>query len=439
MPRARHGTTLSLCITGVIAEYLAGCAAVGSSVPPGSSGPPPEPPPTPSTVTVTVAPASAAVLLGNSQDFAAAVTNSADTALIWSVNGIAGGNASVGVITPTGTYTAPADLPASAAVRVTAVSRADATKSAHGAVAISSDVQISLPTPNVGVELGATTSFHASITSNGHPDATLTWRVSGSGCPSLCGIVLPNSPTVNLTAQSVADSSKQATTTLTITSNFTLQLSAPTSVPVSGSALITAVLHPVTGSNPSQALTWILSGAGCSGTGCGVLTVLTQASAGSGTTANSATYNAPSSGPNPASVTITATPLADPSKKTQATLTILPDGSVMVQPSTATLAANHRITLSAQVGSTAGGGTTPGVNWGVNGIAGANSTIGRICVVARNPCQPVTNGSAAQVDYVAPGVIPNPNPVSVQATKAADSTKQASAQITVLNHVLVTV
>ena len=401
-------------------------------------------------MTVTVAPANAAVLLGNSQTFTATVANSNDTAVIWSVNGITGGNTSVGVITPAGIYMAPADLPASTAVRVTAVSHADATKSANSIVTVTSDLQITLPTSNGAVELGATTNFHVSIASNGDPDTTVTWRVSGSACPSLCGIVdangnftapqvLPNSPTVSLTAQSVADPSKQVTAAVRITSNFSLQVSAPTSVPVSGSAPITATLHPVAGSNPSQALTWSLSGSGCTGSACGVLTVLTQASTGGTATANSATYNAPTSAPSPGTVTITATPIADPSKKAQASLTILAGGSVIVEPSTATLAANHRITLTAQVGAMTGGGTTPGVNWSVNGVAGGNSSIGRICVVATTPCQPVANGSAAQVDYVAPGAIPTPNPVSVQATNAADSTKQASAQITILNHVLVTV
>jgi hypothetical protein len=43
------------------------------------------------------------------------------------------------------------------------------------------------------------------------------------------------------------------------------------------------------------------------------------------------------------------------------------------------------------------------------------------------------------VDYVAPGTIPQPNPVSVVATSAVDATKTATAQITVINHVLVSV
>jgi trimeric autotransporter adhesin len=139
--------------------------------------------------------------------------------------------------------------------------------------------------------------------------------------------------------------------------------------------------------------------------------------------------------PSPNSVTITVTAQADPSKRAQATLSVQQNGSVSLSPSTATLARNHRVTLTAQVIGVA----NAGVAWTVNGVAGGNATLGQICVTSVNPCQPVTNGTAAQVDYLAPGGIPSPNPVTVQATSAADPTKSANSQITVINHVVVTV
>jgi hypothetical protein len=134
-------------------------------------------------------------------------------------------------------------------------------------------------------------------------------------------------------------------------------------------------------------------------------------------------------------VTVTVTPQADPSKKAQGTLAIGAGVNVSVSPSTATLAANHRVTLSAQVN----GSSNTGVNWSVNGIPGGNTALGQICAVASNPCQTVTSTTAPQVDYLAPGTISSPNPVSAAAVSAADSTKSASAQITVINHVLVSV
>jgi hypothetical protein len=222
---------------------------------------------------------------------------------------------------------------------------------------------------------------------------------------------------------------------VSITSTFSLQLSAPSSVPAGGTATIVATLTPVPGSNPNPALIWALSGPGCSGSSCGTLTVVTTQSAGASPMVDSAKYTAPGTAPSPNTVTVTVTSQADSSKKAQATLAIQPGVSVSVSPSTATLAANHRVTLSAQVNGT----TNSGVIWSVNGIGGGNTTFGQICVVGSNPCQTVTSGTAMQVDYLAPGAIPSPNPVSATAVSAADSAKSASAQITVINHVLVSV
>src|SRR5208282_2671723 len=129
------------------------------------------------------------------------------------------------------------------------------------------------------------------------------------------------------------------------------------------------------------------------------------------------------------------TPQADPTKKAQATMGVQAGVNVSISPSTDTLAANHRATLTAQVFGT----TNTGVNWSVSGVLGGNAALGQICVVGSSPCQSVTSASALQVDYVAPGAIPQPNPVTVMATSVADTTKTASVQITVINHVLVSV
>jgi len=147
------------------------------------------------------------------------------------------------------------------------------------------------------------------------------------------------------------------------------------------------------------------------------------------------TYTAPSAAPSPNTVTVTVTPQADPSKTAQATFAIQSGVSVSVSPSTATLAANHRLALNAQVNGT----SNAGVIWSVNGIAGGTASFGQICAVGSNPCLPVTSTTTSQVEYLAPGAIPLTNPVSATAVSAPDSTKSASAQITVINHVLVSV
>ncbi|HET8921640.1 MAG TPA: hypothetical protein VFN26_01445 [Candidatus Acidoferrum sp.] len=397
-------------------------------------------------VIVTITPTSGSVLLGDLATFKAAVTNAADTSVSWSVNGVAGGNSMVGTITSAGAYTAPADLPTPATVQVLATSQADTTKSASATVTITSDVTLAV-TPNpANVELGATQAFQVAVTSSGHPDTAVRWSLSGAACNNGCGTVdasgkytaaatLPSPAGLTLTAQSVADPSKQISAAITVTSNFSLQLSAPSSVPASGTGTIVATMTPVPGSNPSAVLGWTLSGPGCSGSTCGTLSVVTTQAGGGVPLASSAIYTAPSAAPNPNTVTVTVTPQADPSKKAQVNIAIQPGISVSVTPSTATLAGNHRLTLTVLVS----GSSNTGVAWNVNGIAGGNTTLGQVCAVGSIPCQIVTTTTASQADYVAPGAIPSPNPVSVRAVSAADSTKGASAQITVINHVVVSV
>jgi len=149
----------------------------------------------------------------------------------------------------------------------------------------------------------------------------------------------------------------------------------------------------------------------------------------------SANYIAPNSAPSPNMVTITATPQADPTKKVQANIIVQAGVNVSLLPISATVAANHLLAISVQVN----GSSNPVVNWTVNGLASGNASQGQICAVNSTPCTELTASGASQVDYVAPGALPLPNPVTIRATSAADSTKSATAEISVINHVLVSV
>lgn len=87
-------------------------------------------------VTVTVTPATVTLNPGQKQDFQAAVTGASNTAVNWSVNGTAGGSASVGTIDGNGHYIAPATVPSPAQVTVTATSQADAKASGSATVTV---------------------------------------------------------------------------------------------------------------------------------------------------------------------------------------------------------------------------------------------------------------------------------------------------------------
>ena len=427
------------CVLLAMGAWTLSCGGGGA----GSVTPPSSPPPS---IHVIVTPNPGTVLLGETLAFTASVSNSTDTSVIWSVNGITGGSPQAGTISADGVYTAPADLPQGGTVQVTATSHADSSKFASANVAITSDITVSISPGTASVELGAAQAFHASISSNGKPDSAIRWSLSGSSCPNSCGSVdangnftapqiLPGNASVTLTATSAADPSKQNSASVLITSNFSLQLSAPATVQLGVTAALVATMTPVPGSNPSSSLSWSLSGTGCSGSACGVLTVTTTQSAGGNSIADTANYTAPFTAPQPDAVTVTVTPQADPTKKAQANITIVQGAGLSISPSTATLAGNHRITLTASLN----GAANTGLAWSVNGVSGGNATLGQICVVGSNPCQSLTSGTATQADYLAPGAIPAPNPVSVTVTSAGNPSLTASAQITVINHVLVSV
>jgi hypothetical protein len=437
----RFATALTLVLL-VSAGSNLGCASFVASSP---LVQPPPPAPAPASVNVSVTPLTASLLLGTTQTFTPTVTGATNTDVSWSVNGVPGGTVLTGTINTDGIYTAPQILP-TLSITVTAQSIADPAKRASATVTILSDITVSLTPSAIGVELGALQAFRAAIASAGQPSTIIRWSISGAACPSACGSldangnytapqILPSPATVTLTAQSLADPSKQASATITITSNFSLQLSAPASIASGSSGLVAATFTPIANSNPATALSWSVSGLGCSGTNCGALAVAAAQALGGGTTSISATYTAPVSPPSPNTVTITVTPQADPTKKAQAAVIIQPGIGVALAPGTATLAANRRITLTAQVFGT----SNSAVSWTVNGIANGTGTVGQICIVASTPCQLLTAGNNPQVDYQAPGAMPAPDPVTVRATSVADATRSATAQITVINRDVVTV
>jgi hypothetical protein len=92
----------------------------------------------PPPITIGVSPLAVTLeAVDGAQLFTATVANSHSTSgVTWLVDGVAGGNATVGTITSGGSYTAPAVVPASATVTVTATSLEDPAKSATAQVTI---------------------------------------------------------------------------------------------------------------------------------------------------------------------------------------------------------------------------------------------------------------------------------------------------------------
>jgi hypothetical protein len=127
--------------------WMAGCSGYIPSGPPTQPSPT-QPPPTPTqTGSVVINPQNAALFAGQSEQFTATVlTGSAPVS--WSVNGVAGGNATVGTIDASGKYTAPPSIPASTNVVVqAALTSAPSANNASAPVALIQPTVV-LPTKN---------------------------------------------------------------------------------------------------------------------------------------------------------------------------------------------------------------------------------------------------------------------------------------------------
>jgi arylsulfate sulfotransferase len=122
-------------------------------------------------ITLAVSPQSATLATGQIAQFTAAVTGD-NSGVIWAVNGVASGNSTVGVIDPTGLFTAPSGTQSSKAT-ITATSKRDTSKSASATtlivapatVAATTNPQVALLTisspddSNVSVQFGTDTNY----------------------------------------------------------------------------------------------------------------------------------------------------------------------------------------------------------------------------------------------------------------------------------------
>jgi hypothetical protein len=173
------------------------------------------------------------VEIGNTLQFTATVRNTTNAAVTWQVDGVSGGNATVGTISTSGLYTAPATVPNPNSVTVKAVSQADATKSASATVTITPIITVTVLPTSVTVLAGATQQFTATVASP--VNTAVTWQVNGIAAgSSTVGTITttglytapptpPLSGTVTVTAASVANPVRTGSATVTVVfSNATL-------------------------------------------------------------------------------------------------------------------------------------------------------------------------------------------------------------------------
>lgn len=193
---------------------LSGCGGSGSSAP--------------QPISVSVAPATANVQANiGTQALTATVTNASTTTVTWQVDGVGGGNTTVGTVSGAGLYTAPAAVPTPATVKITAISVADPTKSGTATVTVTPPVGVSVFPASSSVQPNAAQPFTATVTNAAN--TAVTWRVNGVdggnatlGAISTSGVYtapasIPAGGVVTVAAVSSADPQQAGTASVTIT------------------------------------------------------------------------------------------------------------------------------------------------------------------------------------------------------------------------------
>jgi hypothetical protein len=264
------------------------------------------------TVTVgmtVVTPSSVLMAPSTTQQFTASIQGFSNTAVTWSVDSVGGGNATVGTITTTGAYTAPA---ATGSHTITATSTADTSATASASVVVST---ISVTPSTATVIASNTQQFTANIPGATNP--SLTWSVDGTvggnlttvGQISTAGLYTApaQSGSHTITAASSSNPSFNATATVNV---FVFTIS-PTSafLAPSGKQQFTASIQGLT----NTSVTWSVDG-------------VANGNASVGTVVNGL-YTAPSTS---GSHTVSATSVAVPSASVSADVTVSSAGPVSV-------------------------------------------------------------------------------------------------------------
>jgi hypothetical protein len=281
----------------------------------------------PLVVTLAVTPAIVQMQAGGTLAFTVTVQNSTNPAVTWQVNGLNGGNASVGTIAPSGAATASYNAPASVSVvsteTVTAVLQSDTTKTSSASVTVNPAPTAAITVSPAGATVVAGTSQQFSATVQNGPQAVI-WEVNGlqGGNPkfgtitSLAGAIglytapsrIPNPPDVTITALLQSDLSTSGSTIVTIISS---RPPAVTISPTTASVAIGQMLQFTSSvQNSNAGIVWEVNS-------------VPGGDSADGTITSSGTYTAPASLPTPQTITVMAVLQTDSSVFASAGVTII--------------------------------------------------------------------------------------------------------------------
>ena len=349
---------------------------------------------------IAVYPTSSSLEVSSTRQFSAYVPISPNT-VTWAVNGIAGGNTTVGTISASGLYTPPKVIPSANALTVSARS------TAYPASVGSATLTLTRPVPYVwSVSPSTVPTGQYSISLNGAnfaPDSqvliggvvvtstyvstTKMLASSSSAAPGRMPVAVRQPAPGSVTSSSVSLS--------IVAANIGVAVAPTTASVMLGASQ--AFASTVTGTT-NTSVTWSVNG-------------VAGGSAAVGTVSATGFYTAPVNMPSSTTVSVRATSVANPVVFSQAAVTLVSPISVTMTPTAATVQLGTTKAFTIAVSGTA----NTAVTWSVNGVAGGSTTLGTIDATGL---------------YTAPATMPSVNTVTVRASAVANPSSTAQAAVT---------
>jgi uncharacterized protein (DUF1800 family) len=266
---------------------------------------------------MSIAPSSPTLRGGDTVQFSATVTGNTNQAVGWTVNGVQGGNPTVGTIDVNGLYKAPVSAPTPNSVTVGAVSAADSTLSASTSVNLQNPIPVPqsvsptlLPVGNFSLTLGGMNFVNGS-------------KVLFGGTPLTTTFVSPS----QLTATGTSTTAQKGTVAITVENPDPGKITSTASVNVQVGAAgkVTVLVIPATvqvhvrdtfyfrtavdGAGAQTAVKWAVNGIASGNSTVGTITP-------------GGAYTAPATIPNPNMIQVQATSLLDTTATSTATVTL---------------------------------------------------------------------------------------------------------------------
>jgi uncharacterized protein (DUF1800 family) len=372
----------ALVMLAAMAVLLGGCAQAILPSGPGTAG-------GPGLTALTVTPSGTSIPGVTQQQFAAKTGDGSKPTVIWSINGVAGGSASLGTITASGMYTAPEFPPATNSITITAVETSDSKRLGNATAILNNPVPQLTSVAPLGVSQGPFT-------------ITLSGAHFAQGAVAYMGNIALATTYVSSTQLSASGAATQAqagTQIITVHNpNPGASNSAGVNLIVKGAVIV--LVAPATAmvrTGGTQAFTVMVTGALDSSVTWDVNGVAGGNST-TGTIAANGTYTAPQVLPTPNTVTVTATSVEDPTKSSSATITLENALPVITSVTPTTLTANMAFELTVN-----GTGFTPGSIVNLGAVPLSTTFIAPTQLIA------VGTPTLAQVGTV-PVTVVNPNP-----------------------------